>query len=251
MKGILNLLAKAKLIDLSEEERLAASSELPRAALAAKVETLAERPSPPEEGISPNAAPPPRELPSLADACPEQDSPTLADHAEEGRAFEDIFAAAGVPASPYPAEKLLRLLEGLRAMDAGTRKAAVLAMDAADDNWQMGDCLRDAELKIVALEDHKRQLTAQMQNREQQSAELVNQIKRVLEDATVAIRKQIAELEQLLEREVTRAAQEMTSVEAGLRAAREAASRETRRMDAEIERLREIPTTFKAPGAAH
>jgi hypothetical protein len=40
MKGILNLLAKAKLIDLSEEERLAASSELPRAALAAKVETL-------------------------------------------------------------------------------------------------------------------------------------------------------------------------------------------------------------------
>jgi hypothetical protein len=251
MKGILNLLAKAKLIELSEDEHLAAASELPPAALAAKVETLAERPNHPEARVSPNAAPPPRELPSLADACQDQDVQALADHVEEGHAFEDIFAAAGVPVSPYPAEKLLRLLDGLRAMDAGTRKAAVLAMDAADDNWQMVDCLRDAELKIAALEDHKQQLTVQMQNREQQSAEVVNQIKRTLDDATAAIRKQIAELEQLLEREVTRAAQETTSVEAGLRAARESAARETRRMDAEIERLREIPTTFKAPGAAH
>jgi prefoldin subunit 5 len=49
----------------------------------------------------------------------------------------------------------------------------------------------------------------------------------VLDEATAAIRKQIAELEQLLEREVTRAAQEATSVEAGLRAARESAARES------------------------
>jgi hypothetical protein len=55
----------------------------------------------------------------------------------------------------------------------------------------------------------------------------------------------------LLEREVTRAAQETTSVEAGLRAARESVARETRRMDAEIERLREIPNSFKAPGRRH
>ena len=73
----------------------------------------------------------------------------------------------------------------------------------------------------------------------------------VIDEASAAIRKQIAELEQLLEREVTRAAQETTSVEAGLRAAREATAREARRMDAEIERLREIPNTFKALGAAH
>ena len=31
----------------------------------------------------------------------------------------------------------------------------------------------------------------------------------------------------------------------------EATAREARRMDAEIERLREIPNTFKALGAAH
>ncbi|HPU80408.1 MAG TPA: methyl-accepting chemotaxis protein, partial [Accumulibacter sp.] len=122
---------------------------------------------------------------------------------------------------------------------------------AADDNWQIDDCVRDADLKIAALEEHKRRLAAQLQERERQSGELVNQIKVVLDEASAAIRQQISELEQLLEREVTRAAQETTSVEAGLRAAREATAREARRMDAEIERLREIPNTFKAPGAAH
>jgi hypothetical protein len=76
----------------------------------------------------------------------------------EGIALADIFAAAGVPDSPYPAEKLLRLLDGLRAMDAGTRKAAVLAMDAADDNWQIGDCIADADRKISALDAYKQQL---------------------------------------------------------------------------------------------
>ncbi len=249
MKGFLNLLAKAKLIELSEDERQAASTEPLQGVPMAGTEALAEAQEPPlreQASGEPAATPAVSALPSLAEACPDLDGDAL-----EGHAFEDIFAAAGVPASPYPAEKLLRLLDGLRAMDAGTRKMAVLAMDAADDNWQISDCLSDADLKIAALEDHKRQLAAQLQDRERQSTELVNQIRQVLDEGTAAIRKQIAELEQLLEREVTRAAQETTSVEAGLRAARESGARETRRVDAEIERLREIPTTFKAPGAAH
>ncbi|MBL8408766.1 MAG: methyl-accepting chemotaxis protein [Candidatus Accumulibacter sp.] len=249
MKGFLNLLAKAKLIELSEDERQAASAEPLQGIPMAGTEALAEAPEPPlhaQASGEPAAAPAASALPSLAEACPDLDGDAL-----EGHAFEDIFAAAGVPVSPYPAEKLLRLLDGLRAMDAGTRKMAVLAMDVADDNWQISDCLSDADLKIAALEDHKRQLAAQLQDRERQSTELVHQIRQVLDEGTAAIRKQIAELEQLLEREVTRAAQETTSVEAGLRAARESAARETRRVDAEIDRLREIPTTFKAPGAAH
>lgn len=239
MKGILSLLAKAKLIELSEDEQLAASAERPAAVPDAPAAPPAEVVETRMHAAGTAAAAP--DLPSLADACADLD----------GATFSDLFASAGVPASPYPAEKLLRLLDGLRAMDAGTRKSAVLAMDAADDNWQIDDCVRDADLKIAALEEHKRRLAEQMQERERQSGELVSQIRVVLDEASTAIRKQIAELEQLLEREVTRAAQETTSVEAGLRAAREATAREARRMDAEIERLREIPNTFKAPGAAH
>jgi hypothetical protein len=237
MKGILNFLARAKLVELSEDERLAASeAETHTAGASAVAEADAAPGRMPQESVDVSPV-----APRAVAAAP---SDPLAGEAE-GIALADIFAAAGVPDSPYPAEKLLRLLDGLRAMDAGTRKAAVLAMDAADDNWQIGDCIADADRKISALDAYKQQLNAQLQDREQQSAEVVNQIKLALDNSTAAIRKQIAELEQLLEREVTRAAQEATSVEAGLRAARESTAREARRMDAEIERLREIPTSFK------
>lgn len=236
MKGILNLLAKAKLVDLSDDERPAVPAP-PAAPAVAPMEPVAQRPAELTAAPLPAAG----ELPSLAEACADVES----------ESFADIFAGAAIPPSPYPAEKLLRLLDGLRAMDAVTRKAAVLAMDAADDNWQIDDCLRDAELKIAALEEHKSRLAAQMESRERQSAAIVEQIRLTLDEATAAIRQQISELEQLREREVTRAAQETTSVEAGLRAARESVARETRRIDGEIERLREIPNSFRPPAAGH
>lgn len=237
MKGILNFLARAKLVELSEDERLAASeADTQTAGTSAVTENDAAPGRMSQESVDVSLV-----APRTVTAAPND---PLAGEAE-GIALADIFAAGGVPDSPYPAEKLLRLLDGLRAMDAGTRKAAVLAMDAADDNWQIGDCIADADRKISALDAYKQQLNAQLQDREQQSAEVVNQIKLALDNSTAAIRKQIAELEQLLEREVTRAAQETTSVEAGLHAARESTAREVRRMDAEIERLREIPTSFK------
>ncbi|MER2515029.1 methyl-accepting chemotaxis protein [Candidatus Accumulibacter phosphatis] len=241
MKGILNFLARANLIELSDDERLAAAEAEQAAAdtqsYAAEPASAADMPV--ETG---DASPP--ELATVG-APAEQ----LAGR-QEGIPLPDIYAAAAVPASPYAAEKLLRLLDGLRAMDAGTRHAAVLAMDAADDNWQIVDCVRDAQFKISALGAYKEQLTGQLQNGEQQAAEVIDQIKLSLDKSSVAIRQQITELEQLLEREVTRAAQETTRVEAGLRAARESSTRETRRMDAEIERLREIPNNFKAPDSA-
>jgi hypothetical protein len=236
MKGILNLLAKAKLVELSDDERPAVPAP-PAASAAAATEPVAQRPAEPVAAPLPAAG----DLPSLAEACADVES----------ESFADIFADAAIPPSPYPAEKLLRLLDGLRAMDAVTRKAAVLAMDAADDNWQIDDCLRDAELKIAALEEHKSRLAAQMESRERQSAGIVEQIRLTLDEATAAIRQQISELDQLREREVTRAAQETTSVEAGLRAARESVARETRRIDGEIERLREIPNSFRPPAAGH
>ncbi|RDE52115.1 MAG: hypothetical protein DVS81_02470 [Candidatus Accumulibacter meliphilus] len=242
MKGILNFLARANLIELSDDERLAAAE-----AEQAAAGTQAYAAAPADAADAPaeiGGASPPPEVAAVG-APAEQVAGK-----QEGILLPDIYAAAAVPASPYPAEKLLRLLDGLRAMDAGTRHAAVLAMDAADDNWQIVDCVSDAQFKISALDAYKRQLTGQLQNGEQQAAEVIDQIKLSLDKSSVAIRQQIAELEQLLEREVTRAAQETTRVEAGLRAARESSTRETRRMDAEIERLREIPNNFKAPDSA-
>lgn len=218
MKGILDFLARAKLVELSAEEQQVAAQ--------AQMEPAAEPPAMPEP------APPPQLAPSELDV-------------EEGRSFEAIFAAAGVAPSAFPAEKLLRLLDGLRAMDGTTRKAAVLAMDAADDNWKISDCVNDAQQKIAALGGFKNYLAAQLQGSEQQAAEKMSEIRAEQDSATAAIRKQIAELEQLLERKINQSAQETTAIEAKLRATREAAAREARRMDAEIERLREIPLQFR------
>lgn len=221
MKGLLELLAKAKLVDLSEEESLAAA----------------------ESAAAPVAEPVPELVaPALAAADLET---------AEGKAFDAIFADAAIPPSPFPAEKLLRLLDGLRAMDGATRKAAVMAMDAADDSWHIADCVIDAQRKVAVLGDYKQALAAQLQDREQRAAADVAGIRADLETATAAIRQQIAELEQLLERKITQSAQETTAIEADSRATREAVARESRRMDAEIERLGEISSQFTPAPSAH
>lgn len=218
MKGLMDLLARAKLVELSADERQAAAE--------MAVEPAADVAAAPAAESSP--------LPLSASEL----------EVTEGKAFDEVFAAAGVPLSPFPAEKLLRLLDGLRAMDGATRKTAVLAMDAADDNWQIADCVTDAQQKIAALGSYKQHLAAQLQGSEQQAAATMTNTRAKLETATAAIRQQIAELEQLLERTITQSAQETTSIEAGLRATRESVAREVRRMDGEIERLREISAQF-------
>ncbi len=130
-------------------------------------------------------------------------------------------------------------------MDAATRKAAVIAMDAADDNWQITDSISDAERKIAVLNAYKQHMVSQLQSAEQQSVAKIEEIRSGLEHSSSEIRKQISELEQLLEREVTKAAQQTTSIEAGVRNARELAGTESRRIDTEIGRLLEIPAQFK------
>jgi len=224
MKGLLNLLAKANLVELSDEEKVEAGIENLDMPASDQVDVP---PDPPEPPPFQNVFPPGSEI-------------------LENRPIEDIYAVAGLPQSPFPAEKLLRLLEGLRTMDAATRKAAVQAMDAADDNWQISDCVDDAKRKVDTLNSYKQLLDAQLQAAEQQSVTQVEEIRSGLEKSTSEIRKQISELEKLLEREISKSAQQTTAIEAGVRAARETVGRESRRIGTEIERLGEITAQFVA-----
>ena len=220
MKGILNLLAKVNLVELSDEE---------------KVEAGLLSPEEPADYVP---------APVQTETPPVLDLPPPSDPAQDQRPLEDIYSAAKVPSSPFPAEKLLKLLDGLRAMDSATRKSAVMAMDAADDNWQISDCTADAERKIAALNAYKQYLSTRVSSVEKQSVEKIGESRAALELATLEIRKQISELEQLLEREITKAAQLTTSIEGAARNEREAAGKETRRIDGEIERLNEILLQF-------
>ena len=131
----MRLLAAAKLVTLSDEDR------------------AHEQPDPTAEI--------PAEQDVAADITPVQ-VPLAEGDIVEDRPFADIFASAQLPPSPFPAERLLRLLDGLRAMDEATRKAAVLAMDAADENWTIADPMMDAQRKIAVLESYREALDTQL-----------------------------------------------------------------------------------------
>ena len=220
MKGVMRLLAAAKLVTLSDEDR------------------AHEQPDPTAEI--------PAEQDLAADIMPLQ-VPLAEGDIVEDRPFADIFASAQLPPSPFPAERLLRLLDGLRAMDEATRKAAVLAMDAADENWTIADPMMDAQRKIAVLESYREALDTQLASNEQKMSADIASLRVAQESTAAEIRKQIAELEKLLEREVQKTAEQIAALEAGLKAARESTAREGRRMTAEIDRLREIPAQFAHP----
>ncbi len=165
---------------------------------------------------------------------------------EEGQSFEALYQAAGVRPSPFSAEKLLRLLEGLKVMDPASRKTAVRAMDAADDSWTIEDPIIDAQRKVGALEAGKRRLEETVQEAASKGdADLKAQAEYETQ-ATAEIRKQIADLEALLQREVQQVAEARAKIQAQVEASRQAAARERARLDAEIERLAEITKLFSS-----
>ncbi len=200
---------------------------------------------PPPPPPAPKAAPTWNPQPSARatpKAAPAGDAPT---GVAEGRPLAEIYAAAGVPASPYPAEKLLRLIEGLKAMDPAMRKAAILAMDAADDAWTLEDPLGDAQRKIAALEGAKATLGATVGKAEARVEAELRAADAYQKEATEKIRAQIAELESLLEQELTTVANQRSEAQARAQSTREAAAREAARLDQEIAGLSTILNALK------
>jgi len=212
MKGIMDLLVAAKLVTLSEEE-----------AQQAEYATL------PEDSATPSESP----VAVCLEGAP-----------EPGQSFEEIFHAAGVPVSPFPAERLLRLLDGLRAMDDNTRKAAVRAMDEADENWTIDDPVLDAQRKIAALEAFRQGLDSEVRAKQEKMTVEIAALNTRQEQTSLEIRRQISELEKLLEREMRKTMEEVASLESEYKALQSIVGREGARIEEEIARLRQIPAQF-------
>lgn len=162
----------------------------------------------------------------------------------EQRPFDDIYAEHSVQAAMFAAEKLLKILDGLAALDPGSRIAAVRALDAADDAWTIDDALLDAERKTRALGAARAQLEQQARAALEQARRDVAERDQRQQEAVSRIRAQIADLEALLEREVTRATEEKSAFENSARATKEACLREVARLDAEADRLKRLAATF-------
>jgi hypothetical protein len=230
MAGFLRTLARVGLVELDGEEAATASApEVDDAAI--------------ESILAAESAVPLEPLPAATSA-------TQGQLVAEGQPFEAIYESASVAPSKYPAEKLLRMLDGLRAMDPGTRKAAVLAMDAADDAWTLQDAVLDAQRKMRALERAALGIDQQMEAARAKAQADVSAQETYREQATASIRQQIADLEALLEKELRQVAEERARIQNSIESADLAASREKARLNAEAERLREVPTLFGAPAPA-
>ncbi len=154
--------------------------------------------------------------------------PVAADAAalSPGLSLDQVYENAGVPASPYPAERLLRLLEGLKAMDDGLRRQTIQAIDAADDTWTIQDPISDATHKVRAMSEHAAALRAGVSASQAETEAQLGAIRARQEDALKTIRQQISDLEALMAREIARGAQECAALEADHQTRRHAAERD-------------------------
>jgi hypothetical protein len=166
-----------------------------------------------------------------------------------GLSLEQIYAQAGVAAANYPAERFLRLLDGLKAMDEAIRRQVIAAMDAADDTWTITDPLHDASLKIVAIEAHAATLRAGFTQAEQETQIAVAGVQQRQETSVSEIKRQITELEGLLAREIARGAQENAALGAALQSKKEGAERELVQLMRSAGEFQALLDQFKSAGA--
>ena len=165
-----------------------------------------------------------------------------------GLSLAQIYDSAGVAQAAYPAERLLRLLDGLKAME-GTRRQAIAAMDAADDTWTIADPLHDASVKIAAIETHAATLRAGVTKAEQDTQLALGAAQQRQDTSVAEIRRQISELEGLLARELARGAQESAELTAALQSKKEAALRELESLMRTGGEFRALVSQFKSAGA--
>ncbi|MEM9069687.1 MAG: hypothetical protein AAGE52_14340 [Myxococcota bacterium] len=227
-----------KLVELDEEEEAKIAKEPADDLSLDEIDRILAEEA--KKAPPPKAAPPPRVQPAPPPAAPATGSSEIS----EDRPFDQIYAEAAVPEAPYSAEKLLRVLDGLKAMDPATRKAAVVAMDAADEEWTIADAVLDAQRKITVLEQNMQQVQSQLTHIRDTAEQEKTTRDAYLAQATETIRQKIAELEQTLQTETAQIAAQKAEIDGKVEAAQAATAREAARLQGEIERLRAIPSTF-------
>ncbi|GAB3258909.1 hypothetical protein [Chitinimonas naiadis] len=165
----------------------------------------------------------------------------------ENTPLDAIYAVFGVPGTTFPAERLLKVLEGLRAMDAANQRAAIAAMDAADDSWAIEDVLADAARKVVALKAHVGKLNEAVASVREQEQSQKAVLTRDYEALRASIAEQIAQLQAAAELAATENANALAALEARTLAASNAGQREQLRIQTEIERLDSIARQLGQP----
>ncbi|MFZ5636147.1 MAG: hypothetical protein ACOY82_06120 [Pseudomonadota bacterium] len=192
------------------------------------------------------AAEPPADAP--VDVAPAVAATPAPAGIEEGLAFADIYARQGLTEAPFPVERLLKLVDGLRTLDPATRRAAIMAMDVADETWSMDQVLADADAKVAALRGHQRQLQATADTVVQTNRERVAALESSRDGRVSELRQQIAALEAQIHDAIGTAAADVAKLQSESESNKAALLRETQRIDAHILNLDELVAQFRTPG---
>lgn len=166
---------------------------------------------------------------------------------EEGLTFVDIYGRQGVTEAQFPVERLLKLVDGLRALDPTTRRAAITAMDVADETWSMDDVLADADAKMAALRGHQRQMQGAADGVVQANRERVAALESSRDGRLTELRQQIAALEAQIQDAVGSTAADVAKLQSESESNKAALLRETQRIDAHILNLEELVAQFRQP----
>lgn len=187
--------------------------------------------------------------PRAAAEAPEAAADVAADSigVEEGLTFADIYARQSVAEAQFPVERLLKLVEGLRALDPTTRRAAIMAMDIADETWSMDQVLADADAKVAALRGHQRQMQGAAEGVVQANRERVAALESSRDGRLADLRQQIAALEAQIQDVVGTTAADVAKLQSESESNKAALLRETQRIDAHILNLQELVAQFRPP----
>lgn len=172
-----------------------------------------------------------------AAVAPPDVAPVVTGEITENTSLDSIYAVFGVAPSAFPAERLLKVLDGLKGMDASSQRTAIQAMAAASDSWTVADALGDAANKIAALKAHVVKLNESVGAVRQQALSEQTRLMQEHGELKAAIAEQIAQLQQAAALAEQEHASAVAATEARTAAAAAAGERETARIQAEIEKL--------------
>jgi vacuolar-type H+-ATPase subunit I/STV1 len=168
----------------------------------------------------------------------------------EGVSIELIYQEASVPASNYTVERLGKLIDGLKQLDSVTQRAAILAMDSADDTWSIEDILQDAGKKVEALRAYSSLATSKVARIRESIEKDVQRLAAEKDQSIASIRAQISELQQLLESTVSQHAAEAAKLNAQALSAQQAVDREQQRISAQIEKINTLIFPFTSSSSS-
>lgn len=228
--GIMGTLVKMGLMNYSEEDLAKMSPE--RRAEITGTAMVTTTPSAVEDVVAAPVAEPQGNILTVDTVIP------------EGLDIADIYADANVGTSPYPYEKFVKLIDGLAALDDTAKKAALAAMDAADDTWTVGDISNDLAVKRAALVQYQRDIEATVVDLEGKATAAIADTKTLSDERVAAMRAQIAELEQNIQNEFQATGKTIGELHAQLAANKSAGERESQRIGAVVFKMTTVEKTY-------